>query len=160
MSAVRSLVRHQTGNGLILRSPTMTFAGAFSLLSTATECKESLITSRDERRVLLISRNMLENSKPAQASQKCSMRDSEDVRKRVVAAVVTGGLSCNEAAKQFGVAVSTTIGWVRRHRETSSVAPGKIGGHRPKVISGETPHMGFRENQARLHLARLGRRAR
>src|ERR1700722_17297638 len=62
---------------------------------------------------------------------------SEDLRKRVVAAVVSGGLSCNEAAKQFGVAVSTAIGWVRRQRETGSVAPGKMGGHRPKAISGE-----------------------
>jgi transposase len=49
---------------------------------------------------------------------------------------VTGGLSCNEAAKQFEVAVSTAIGWVRRQRETGSVAPGKMGGHRPKAISG------------------------
>ena len=62
---------------------------------------------------------------------------SEDLRKRVVAAVVNGGSSCNEAAKQFGVAVSTAIGWVRRQRETGSVAPGKMGGHRPKAISGE-----------------------
>ena len=62
---------------------------------------------------------------------------SEDLRKRVVAAVVTGGLSCNEAAKQFGVAVSTAIGWVRLQRETGSVAPGKMGGHRSKAISGE-----------------------
>ena len=62
---------------------------------------------------------------------------SEDLRKRVVAAVVSGGLSCNEAARQFGVAVSTAIGWVRRQRETGSVAPGKMGGHRPKAISGE-----------------------
>ena len=61
---------------------------------------------------------------------------SEDLRKRVVAGVVTGGLSCNEAARQFGVAVSTAIGWVRRQRETGSVAPGKMGGHRPKAISG------------------------
>ena len=53
---------------------------------------------------------------------------SEDLRKRVVAAVETGGLSCNRAAKQFGVAVSTAIGWVRRQRETGSVAPGKMGG--------------------------------
>jgi len=35
---------------------------------------------------------------------------SEDLRKRVVAAVETGGLSCNAAAKQFGVAISTAIG--------------------------------------------------
>jgi len=62
---------------------------------------------------------------------------SEDLRKRVVAAVETGGLSCNQAAKQFGVAISTAIGWVRRLRETGSVAPGKIGGYRPKAISGE-----------------------
>ena len=62
---------------------------------------------------------------------------SEDLRKRVVAAVETGGLSCNQAAKQFGVAVSTAILWVRRLRETGSVAPSKIGGYKPKAISGE-----------------------
>jgi transposase len=62
---------------------------------------------------------------------------SLDLRKRLVAAVVTGGLSCNQAADQFGVAVSTAIGWVRRQRETGSLAPGKMGGHRPKAISGE-----------------------
>src|SRR5258705_5518495 len=55
----------------------------------------------------------------------------------VVAAVETGGLSCNQAAKQFGVGISTAIGWVRRLRETGSIAPGKIGGHKPKAISGE-----------------------
>jgi transposase len=41
------------------------------------------------------------------------------------------------AAKQFGVGISTAINWVRRKRETGSVAPGKIGGHKPKAISGE-----------------------
>jgi transposase len=61
---------------------------------------------------------------------------SLDLRKRVVAAV-SGGLSCNQAAKRFGVAVSTAIGWVRRQRESGSVAAGKMGGHRPKAISGE-----------------------
>ena len=62
---------------------------------------------------------------------------SLDLRERVVAAVVTGGLSCNRAAKQFGVGISTAINWVRRLRETGSVAPGKIGGYKPKAISGE-----------------------
>jgi transposase len=37
---------------------------------------------------------------------------SLDLRKGVVATVLTGGLSCNQAAEQFGVAVSTAIGWV------------------------------------------------
>jgi len=63
---------------------------------------------------------------------------SIDLRERLVAAVVSGGLSCNQAAKQFGVGISTAIGWVRRLRESGSVAPGKMGGHKPKAISG--PH--------------------
>jgi transposase len=62
---------------------------------------------------------------------------SLDFRKRVVAAVETGGLSCNQAAKRFEVGISTAIGWVRRLRETGSVAPGRMGGHKPKAISGE-----------------------
>jgi transposase len=62
---------------------------------------------------------------------------SIDLRERVVSAVETGGLSCNRAAKQFGVGISTAINWVKRVRETGSVAPGKMGGHKPKAISGE-----------------------
>lgn len=60
---------------------------------------------------------------------------SMDLRKRVVAAVKSG-LSCNRAAKQFGVAISTAINWAKRERETGSVAPGRMGGHRPKKIAG------------------------
>jgi putative transposase len=33
--------------------------------------------------------------------------------------------------------ISTVINWVRRVRETGSVAPGQMGGHKPKAISGE-----------------------
>jgi transposase len=62
---------------------------------------------------------------------------SIDLRERVVAAVLTGGLSSNRAAKQFGVGISTAINWVKRLRETGSVAPGQMGGHKPKAISGE-----------------------
>ena len=62
---------------------------------------------------------------------------SMDLRQRVVAAVVSGGLSCNRAAKRFGVGISTAINWVQRVRETGSVAPGKMGGHKPKKITGE-----------------------
>jgi len=62
---------------------------------------------------------------------------SLDLRERVVAAVLTGGMSCHRAAKHFGVGVNTAILWVRRLRETGSVAPGKMGGHKPKAISGE-----------------------
>jgi len=61
---------------------------------------------------------------------------SLDLRKRVVAAI-EGGMSRNQAAKQFGVAISTAIGWMQRVDETGSVAPGQMGGHKPKTISGE-----------------------
>jgi transposase len=62
---------------------------------------------------------------------------SMDLRERVVAAVKSGRMSCNRAARHFGVGVSTAICWVKRLRETGSVAPGKMGGHKPKAISGE-----------------------
>jgi transposase len=60
---------------------------------------------------------------------------SVDLRKRVVAAI-EGGISRNQAAKQFGVAISTAIGWMQRVEQTGSVAPGQMGGHKPKAISG------------------------
>ena len=62
---------------------------------------------------------------------------SLDLRERVVAAVEKSGISRRRAATQFGVGISTVIAWVRRSRETGSVAPGKMGGHKPKAIAGE-----------------------
>jgi putative transposase len=62
---------------------------------------------------------------------------SVDLRERVVAAVESGGMSRHGAAAHFGVGISTAINWVRRFRETGSVAPGQMGGHKPKSISGE-----------------------
>jgi putative transposase len=63
---------------------------------------------------------------------------SLDLRKRVVAAVLVGGMSRNQAAQHFGVGISTAINWVQRFRETGSVKPDQIGGYRPKKIAG--PH--------------------
>ena len=62
---------------------------------------------------------------------------SMDLRERVVAAVVEDGLSRNQAAARFGVAISTAIRWLQRFLETGSAAPGKIGGYRQKAIRGE-----------------------
>jgi transposase len=61
---------------------------------------------------------------------------SLDLRKRVVSAI-EGGMSRNRAAKQFGVAISTAIGWMQRVEETGSVEPGQMGGHKPKAVSGD-----------------------
>lgn len=61
---------------------------------------------------------------------------SMDLRERVVGAVEEAGLSRRQAAARFGVSVSTAINWLRRYRETGGVAPGQMGGHRPKKIVG------------------------
>ena len=63
---------------------------------------------------------------------------SDDLRERVVGAVTREGVSCRTAAKRFGIGISTAIDWVRRFRETGSVAPGQMGSHKPRTLSG--PH--------------------
>ncbi len=63
---------------------------------------------------------------------------SMDLRDRVVSAVRGEGLSRRQAAARFGVAESTAINWLKRVERTGTVAPGQIGGHRPKKIMG--PH--------------------
>ena len=64
---------------------------------------------------------------------------SNDLRERVVAAVV-GGESSRSVATQFGVAVSSVVKWAQRYRATGSVAPGKMGGHRKRLLE---PHRAF-----------------
>ena len=61
---------------------------------------------------------------------------SMDLRERVVAAAENDGLSCHAAAAKFGVSISSAIKWTRRMRETGGVAPGQMGGHKPKAIAG------------------------
>jgi transposase len=61
---------------------------------------------------------------------------SVELRRHVVAAI-EAGMSRNQAARQFGGAISTAIGWMQRVEQTGSVAPGQMGGHKPKAISGE-----------------------
>jgi putative transposase len=60
---------------------------------------------------------------------------SMDLRERVVAAVEQEGMSRQAAAARYGVAPSTAINWVRRFREKGSVAPGQMGGHKPRLLS-------------------------
>lgn len=61
---------------------------------------------------------------------------SIDLRERVVRAVEEEGFSRHKAAARFGVSASSAIKWVRRFRAVGSVAPGRMGGHRPKKIVG------------------------
>jgi len=60
---------------------------------------------------------------------------SEDLRQRVVAAV-EGGLSRRQAAALFDLGISTVVHWLRRFRETGSVAAKPMGGdHRSRLTS-------------------------
>jgi transposase len=59
-----------------------------------------------------------------------------DLRIRLVGAV-EGGMSCRAAARQFRVGDATVIRLMERYRKTGSVAPAKMGGHRPRVLENE-----------------------
>ena len=61
---------------------------------------------------------------------------SMDIRDRVVEAIERKGLSRRQAAERYGIAPSTAVNWMRRLRDTGSVEPGQMGGHRPKKIVG------------------------
>lgn len=62
---------------------------------------------------------------------------SMDLRDRVVASVERDGLSRHQAAARFGIAVSTAVHWLRRYRTTGSAEPGKVGGHKQRVLRGD-----------------------
>jgi transposase len=54
------------------------------------------------------------------------------------------------------VAISTAIGWMKRVDETGSVAPGQMGSHKPKAVSGDhAVWLSQRIKDGRLHHTRL-----
>ncbi len=55
---------------------------------------------------------------------------SNDLRRRVVTAVVDGGMTRRGAARRFGIAPSTAIKWVSAWRRTGSYRPRAQGGDR------------------------------
>jgi transposase len=64
---------------------------------------------------------------------------SNDLRERVVGAIEAGE-SCRSVAARFGIAVSSAVKWAQRYRLSGSVAPGKMGGHRKRLLE---PHRAF-----------------
>ena len=62
---------------------------------------------------------------------------SLDLRERVVVAVEEEGLSRNQAAARYGVAISSAVKWVARFRATGSAAPAKMGGHKKRTLRGD-----------------------
>jgi len=68
---------------------------------------------------------------------------SNDLRERVVAAVMKGETT-RSVAERVDVATSTAVKWSLRYRRTGSVAPGKMGGHRRRILQ---PHRPFIKEQ-------------
>jgi transposase len=61
---------------------------------------------------------------------------SQDLRERVVA-WVSGGRSCRATAAIFGVSVACVVKWCQRFRASGSAAAYRMGGHRPRSLTGE-----------------------
>lgn len=84
---------------------------------------------------------------------------SQDLRDRVIDAVLREGMKCRAAARRFGVGESTAIRWVDQYRETGRRTPVGTGGHRPSMLE---PHRDFLESvraeQPDITLAALSRR--
>ena len=84
---------------------------------------------------------------------------SNDLREHVVTAVLAGA-TCRQAAVRFDVAVSSVVKLMQRYRATGSVAPGKMGGHRKRILLPhrdfikerllETPHLSLHALKAEL----------
>jgi putative transposase len=60
---------------------------------------------------------------------------SMDLRDRAVARVLAGE-SVRSVALTLCISPSSVVRWSQRHRATGSALPGKIGGHKPRVLSG------------------------
>ena len=80
---------------------------------------------------------------------------SQDLRQRIVRAVEAGG-SRRQAAERFEVSPSAVIKLMRRVRETGSLAPAQIGGHRRPILE---PHADLIRDlvarQSRITLAEI-----
>ena len=61
---------------------------------------------------------------------------SNDLRERV-ATFALANRSTQLAAQTFSVSKATAVRWAQKLRDTGTVAPGKIGGHRPHLLRGE-----------------------
>lgn len=61
---------------------------------------------------------------------------SLDLRERVVA-LVSGGMSCHEAAELNSIVPSTVVKWTQRLRLTGSPAAKPMGGKRPYLLEGQ-----------------------
>jgi transposase len=67
---------------------------------------------------------------------------SQDLRNRVIDAVVVGGMSRSGAAERFGVSKASAIKWVERFERTGSRSAAQMGGYKRVKLE---PHRAFLE---------------
>jgi transposase len=70
------------------------------------------------------------------------MAYSQDLRDRVIEAVLVEGMSRRGAGVRFGVSETAAINWVKRVELTGSRTPAQIGGYKPMMLA---PHRAFVE---------------
>lgn len=61
---------------------------------------------------------------------------SEDLRERAMARA-DAGETIREIAQALEISPSCVSKWRKRLRETGALAPGQVGGHKPRVLDGE-----------------------
>jgi transposase len=61
---------------------------------------------------------------------------SMDLRDRAIARVEAGESVCS-VALALSISAATVVRWSQRYRASGSAAPGKVGGHKPRVLAGE-----------------------
>ena len=59
---------------------------------------------------------------------------SQDLRDRVIDAVVVEGMTRHAAAHRFGVSIASAIKWVQHFERAGSRVPRGTGGHRPSPV--------------------------
>jgi transposase len=67
---------------------------------------------------------------------------SQDLRNRVIDAVMKEEMSCRAAARRYAISESTAIKWLERYHRAGSLAPVGHGGHRRSALM---PHRDFLE---------------
>ena len=61
---------------------------------------------------------------------------SMDLRERAIALVVAGE-SVRTVAAALSISAATVVRWSQRYRASGSPAPGQVGGHKPRLLTGE-----------------------
>src|ERR1700731_4369781 len=83
---------------------------------------------------------------------------SMDLRERAMSRVEAGG-GVRAVAASLSISPSCVVKWSQRFRATGSVAPGKMGGHKPRILQGAHADW-LRERISHSYLARARGRAR